>query len=414
MSSVLVVEEMTGRRRKVTLKGAGLPFQGASWTGTMNVVTQWNPGNPEATQHVLSPQELPSAWEGEWNTNRLVSAPCTFSEAGEAEQTISFANTLVEIFDSIRRGGQLLRVVWAEQRTISTAEGGVAVNREFKISRIGRLTEFRIDPARMDDIPWSMTFDWAGRGENQRKTTDLTGDSIIAASRRAIAAQTEVASFYQSLSLLRGRDGVKNATSAFRLGDLEAIADGPRQLVDDFSQTVNSLTNRMKGLGDLILKVRETPAAIAGQAVDVATNAVSVANQFVDAISRESPEAWSTRNKVSNLTRAASYFGEGQTQAEYMSRANDRFARTARRRANAQSPVASRTSPSNQSDILAVHVPRQGETLHSISLRYYEADLSSELARANGLPAYTITPPTRVPLVIPTRTALEAQQASNV
>lgn len=422
MASVLVVEELTGRRRKVTLKGAALPFQGAAWAGQTVVMTQWNPGNPEATQHVLSPQELPSSWEGEWNTNRIAAAPSTFSEGGAQEETVVFANQFADIFDSIRRGGQLLRVTWQEQRTIRThpTTGGIGetgqaieINREFKLTRVGRLTQLEINPARMDDIAWMMTFDWSGRGENQRKVMDLRGDSVVMASRRSIAEQNAVVTRITQDSL-RQRDRVANATSPFRLGDLEALAEGPRELVDDFARTANSLTNRMKQVGDLINTVRETPAAIAGQAVDVATNAVAVANQFVDTISREGPEAMSTRNKVSNLTRAASYYGKSQTQAELMASAAERFARTVRQRRNVALGLTRFGNNTTTSDVLAVHVPRDGETLHNIAMRYYEADLSAELARANGLPSYTIEPPQRIPLIIPTRTSLEGQQASAV
>jgi len=423
VASVLVVEELTGRRRKVTLKGGALPFQGASWAGQTVVMTQWNPGNPEATQHVLSPQEMPSSWVGEWNTNRIAAAPSTFSEGGAQDETVVFANQFADIFDSIRRGGQLLRVTWQEQRNIKTgaqrtalgvvAAEGTEVSREFKITRVGRLTQFEISPARMDDIMWSMTYEWSGRGENQRKVLDLRGDSIVMASRRSIAEQNATATVILGDSL-RQRHHVANATTPFRLGDLEALADGPRDLVDDFARTANSLTNRMKQIGDLINKVRETPAAIAGQAVDVATNAVSVANQFVDTISREGPEAMSTRNKVSNLTRAASYYGKSQTQAELMAAAGERFARTVRQRRNVMLGLTRFGNNTTVSDVLAVHVPRDGETLHNISMRYYEADLSAELARANGLPSYTIEPPQRTPLIIPTRTSLEGQQASAV
>jgi len=422
VASVLVVEELTGRRRKVTLKGAALPFQGAAWAGQTVVMTQWNPGNPEATQHVLSPQELPSSWEGEWNTNRIAAAPSTFSEGGAQEETVVFANQFADIFDSIRRGGQLLRVTWQEQRTIRThpTTGGIGetgqaieINREFKLTRVGRLTQLEINPARMDDIAWMMTFDWSGRGENQRKVMDLRGDSVVMASRRSIAEQNAVVTRITQDSL-RQRDRVANATSPFRLGDLEALAEGPRELVDDFARTANSLTNRMKQVGDLINTVRETPAAIAGQAVDVATNAVAVANQFVDTISREGPEAMSTRNKVSNLTRAASYYGKSQTQAELMASAAERFARTVRQRRNVALGLTRFGNNTTTSDVLAVHVPRDGETLHNIAMRYYEADLSAELARANGLPSYTIEPPQRIPLIIPTRTSLEGQQASAV
>jgi hypothetical protein len=56
-------------------------------------------------------------------------------------------------------------------------------------------------------------------------------------------------------------------------------------------------------------------------------------------------------------------------------------------------------------DLIAVIVPRQGETLLGISKRYYQEDMSWELARANGLPGDTIVPP-RQPIVIPVRSVL--------
>jgi hypothetical protein len=415
-ASVLEIEELTGKKRKISLRGAGLPFQGATWTGETNVVTQWNAGNPEATQHVLSPQELPSSWEGEWNTTRLLAAPSSFAEKNGADNDVVFAYSLVDIFESIRRGGQRLRVTWSTnvQTQFFGDEPGAVRSRSFKVTRVGRLTSFAFSPDRLDDISWSMTFDWLGRGEPQRKTLRRKEEDVLSASRRAQAAQNELVAQIE-LASIRGQNRRKNEVSAFRLGDLEALADGPRQLVDDFARSVNSITNRMKNLGDLVLKVRDTPAAIAGQAVDVATNAVSVANQFVDAISRDGPEAWSTRNKVSNLTRAADYYGKSQTQAELMSSVAEEMARAARRRRSANVPQRNRyASTATTNDVLAVHVPREGETLLSISMRYYEADLSAELAVANGLPAYTIEPPMRVPLVIPTRSVLESRETESV
>lgn len=409
-ASVLIVEELTGKRRRVTLRGGGLPFRGAQWSGELSVMTQWNAGNPEATQHVLAPQEMPSSWEGEWNINRLVSTPCLFTEQGGSDQNVVLPYSLVDIFDSIRRGGQLLRVTWTE---VSPGTAGLPP-RDYSIKRQGRLTEFTVRPERKDDIPWSMTFDWVGRGENQRRGLARDAD-VFGASRSVVAAANAAIARIQQ-NALRSRDGVQNATTRFRIGDLEALADGPIQLVDSFARTATGIVNRVKQLGDLIIKVRETPAAIAGQGIDVATNAVSVANQFVDRISREGPEAWNTKNKVSNLTRAASYYGDSQTQAELMAGVAQEYANSLRRRRSSflQSRGSRTGSPATANDIIAVHIVREGETLHSISMRYYETDLSAELARANGLPAYTIEPPRRQPLIIPTRTSLEARQSDSV
>jgi hypothetical protein len=414
VASVLVIEELTGRKRRLTLKGGGLPFQGATWGGEATVSTQWNPGNPEATQQVLGAAEMPSSWEGEWNTNRLLEAPSTHREGSGVEQEVVFPDKLSDLMDSIRKGCQLLRVTWQEHRVVQSATArGQSVDRQWRVVRVGRLTEFSFSPERMDDVAWSATFDWMGRGEARRAQLDLRGDSRVSASRRAIAAQNAAVTAIES-ARIRKRDGVANAVGHYRIGDLEAFADGPRQLVADFAQSARALTDRMRELGDLVIKVRETPAAIAGQAIDVATNAVAVANQFVDQMSREGPEAMSLQNSVSSLTRAASYYGEAQTQAELMAAAAERFARTVRRRRHPQLGSAAHASRSGESEVLAVHVVREGDTMFSISQRYYGDDLSAELCRANGLPEYTIEPPTRVPIVVPTRTTLDSQQARGV
>jgi hypothetical protein len=65
-------------------------------------------------------------------------------------------------------------------------------------------------------------------------------------------------------------------------------------------------------------------------------------------------------------------------------------------------------------DNFQIHIPRADETMLTIAQKYYGSpDLADELAIANGLPGYTITPP-RMPLIIPTRRNLEESTRNRV
>lgn len=409
-ASAVTVEELTGTKRRVELVGSGLPFQGAGWAGLQNVVTQWNAGNPEATQQVLGPQEMPSSWEGEWTTTKLASSPCGFAEAGGANQTVVFPDTLVQIFELLRRGGQLLRVTWNNESLIELADGS-QLPREFKVTRIGRLTEFEFNPDRMDDIHWRMTFDWAGRGEQQRKVIRSKGEDLIALSRsNIIAAAAAVAAIQAPIRT--------DPPNRFRLGDLEAFTNAPLALVDDFARSANAISNRFKQLGDLVIDLKELPSAIANRGLDVAINATSVAAQFADELSREGPEAQTAKAKVSNLMKTGKYFSETQDGADRVADSSIEFSATIRRKRAANSRggglgTSSSSAKAKPNEILAIHVPRQDDTFFSIAKKYYGEDLSAELAKVNGFPSYQIKPP-RVPIVVPVRSVLDVQSKDRV
>lgn len=407
-TSVLEIEELTGKRRRLLLRGASLPFRGATWGGTHLVSTQWNPGNEEATQQVLGPQELPSDWEGEWNTTRLISTPALFTNESGNANDVATAGTLHEIMESLRFDGQLLRVVW----TGSINSDGTP-QREKRITRIGRLTEFvgRFDTN--DDLRWNATFTWISRGKRQPKTIEVRGDNLLIAARAAIVKQTELVQEIE-LARLRAANERKNAASTFSLGQLEAFVDGPLETLDSFARFATSVTSRLRTIGELLIKVRDTPAAIVGRLADVASNTVAVTNQFLDEASRLGPEQTSTRNKVSNMTRNAAYISRGQTSAQQVAAINADLGRRARARRSGLASGTSRSNVVEKEDLVEVHIPRQGETMMSIALKYYgDADLAAPLAKSNGLPSFTVTPP-RIPIIIPTRTVLEKNLGNTV
>lgn len=405
-ASTLTIEELTGKKRRLVLTGAGLPLKGAAWQRNTVLNTTWNPGNPEATQHVLSPTLEPSEWNGVWHTEQLMQTPAELYD-GQGVRRVALAFELDEVFESFNVGAQLLRVTWTNVIQRSSANR-IARADTFKKVRVGRIASYTGKFHHADWCEWTLNFEWTGVGEPPKKTLEFRSDDLVAAFRASMAAQ-EAASKAIFDDAIRKQANVQGAASTFSLGQLEAFVDAPLQLVDQFGRVAQSFTNRMKQIGDLVIKTRDLPASIASRAFGVATNAVAVSNQFIDQISRKGPEQVTASNRLSVLTRTASYYGRAQTQAQLVSAQNLRLQQQMRRRRS----MSSQTTDSNGNiaragDLLAIHFPRDGETMKTISRHYYQTtELDQDLCRSNGLEPQTIIPPKRRPLIIPTRSTFE-------
>ena len=411
-TSAITIEELTGKKRRLYLIGGGLPLKGAAFTSATVVSTSWNNGNPEATQQVLTAQELPSDWQGVWRTPQLLTAPCVFDDP-EGHHQIGLAFELKQVVDNMRLAGQLLRVTWVNEIQRLNVDGTSGQLDSHKEVRLGRLVEFDAKYSTLDEIQWSATFEWTSRGGQSQKSVEFRGEDLIAATRDAMQKQDAVSKAVSEARLRALQaDGFrrKNYANQFTLGQLEQVANAPLDIVDSFATAANSVSNRMQKLGDIILQVRDIPAALAGKAFDVATGAVGTATSFCDRISQKGPEQQVAGSKLSTLTRTASYFSGVQTQAQLMEASNNTLAQQARRRRSMLAGTSN--APANypkSGDVMTVHLPRDGETMSSIADKYYKADLGAELSKANGLPAYTVKPPRRMALIIPTRSVLESR-----
>lgn len=405
-SSVVIIEEQAGQRRRINLTGSALPLQGAGWSGENAMSTEWNPGNPEATQHVLNPKEMPSDWDFVWRTVRLIRSPAILSNGGNITQ----AHDLAILMEDICRAGMLLRVTWSAGAANQSQNSA----RQVRIGR-ARTWEFKYD--RPDDIEASINWEWIGRGLDQPKASSIRGTSDLSARDAAQRASDAVARTILVNAMRRRALAAANSADKFTLGQVEALAAAPLALMDQMAHSANGISNRVGRIGDIINTVRETPAAIAGRALDVANNALSTATQFLDEVSREGPETQATRNKASILTRTATYFSGAQTQTDLMTAAYLQLAEQSRHRRSgvvASAGSSRRGDQMRNEDNFQVHIPRDGETMAAIAKRFYgDADLADELSVANGLPGYTIVPP-RVPLIIPVRRALDDSNRNRV
>lgn len=412
-SSTIVIEELTGDKRKVGLIGAALPFQGAAWGSQMRLSTKWYVGNnAEATQQVLGPIELPSEWEGEWNTTRMIVDPSWFtSAAGAPQQAIVRASTMREILDVLFNAGTRLRVTW------STGSDDDARS----IMREGRAAEWTFKHIRMDDIQWQIKFEWISRGRVMQRAIALRGEDVDAAVRDAKAKFADAVSkaLSDQASAKQSKRAQNPPATTFTLGDIEAFANGPMKMLQSFTRFGDAITNRLKHIGDLALKMRGLTAELAGECVDTATNAVAVCTQFCDAISQPAPETLALQNKVSNLLQTTSYFGSAEDNVNEATDSAVVLLERSRDRGASRPTGSGRTkSSAAPADIIGVWIARKGDTYASISLMFYQTpDYGYAIAKVNknSLPpvvpvggglkrkpvAFAVAPPVGAVLIIP-------------
>lgn len=411
--STLTIKELTGQKRVVTLRGPSLPFQGASWGGQQRVTTTWYPGNAsEATQHVLGPTEKESTWDGSFTTTLMLRTPTKFEDpGGAAPQSIVRANTLATLLEDIFRLGQRLRVEWQNTiaRSTTLPDGqvitSVLAEETFKVVREGRAAEWDFNYERADDIDWTITFDWLSRGATQQKILTTRTETTVAQVTELVIVAQNVAIELDILIGKLTRERPEDFPTTLSLDDIENFLNGPKDLMADFAQSANRISNRFAKIGELIQQTRTLPVSIANQALDVANNAVAVAGQFVDTIGSRPPELNVANARISQLSKSTEAISDSIDQASSLQDAAIRM-----------KTIVQDASSSNQT-ILAVHVTRgvvdipalglRGEIVNSISSNFYGTpDHAASLLRANNLPLSQLFIERGKVIIIPTLDAI--------
>lgn len=407
MKSTFVIRELAGQKRIVTLNGAGLPKQGsAGWGGTNKMATTWYPGNTsQATQQMLGGQEKASTFEGFWRSTQLVRTPAIFEPFPGRQVKLAFADGLREVVEDMLRSGVLLQVYWVN------AEAATFGGRS--IQRLGRASDWNFTYDRMDDLAWTITFEWTSRGLGQQKALAIREDGTNQAAIAAFEATTiAVNDAVNQTKMNLSRRGKPNSASKFTLEQLGGVLDAPKRLMKDFSQSMNRLSNRLTKLGELVSKVRGMPYEIAAQSLDIATGAVQAANKFNDALTRTPPEVADLQHSLKSLLRAASYTKGGKDAADIVVANSIRSSMELRkqidsRRASGEGGKAFPTGGNAQATLngnktqVQVHLVKQGDTLISIAMTYYGVPEGAYgIAVGNGLSLKAIPPVGKV-LIIP-------------
>lgn len=401
--SSMTVEELEattpgGKPRVLVLLGGGLPgMEQAEWGGESKVVTTWYPGNGiEASQQVLGPREVPSQWAGEWNRTRLGRAPCVYRDETGTQRKIVDPGELWNILDDFRIAGVRLRVTWAVKGREFVGRGstGKDVPVDFQVVREGRLAMLKVTPARHTDIKWSAEFHWASRGRRQDRVVSTRKDEDLSSASSAVTKEIEALEFFVDAKIRSIKSDVRLSAHNLTLGQLESMAGAPLRAVDRAMANLRHNVNQFKRIGNIAKKLAATPDAIANSVMDFARNTQAVANQFRDERGRTPIELQARRQKVSDMARAAKYFGrieDGmQTTAQASSDLDLRLRRALVAGANQGTIGIRESSTTRAGEIISVHVCREGDTPQRVSSKFYgNPDQAEPLLRANRLPLHT-------------------------
>lgn len=292
----MLIEELTAapgkRPRTVTLQGPGLPFQGAKWGGSAPIPTEWYSGNgDEATQQHMGPEEAPSSWQGEWNRTRMGKAPSLATGADGEQITVVDPDTLATLLEDMWRAGARLRVTWTQASDDPSGRG--------KKVREGRASTWNFAYTRIQDIAWEVTFVWQSRGQRVQTVTSVRDGALAASAAKMNLAHADLASQTATATFIESNSAIYKSASTFTLGQLESIASAPTALAHQLQQKVLQVESQMQQVVDIAQTLDSTPQAIAGTAINIARNAVALANQFVDQLGSVPVEVMQTAGKSS-------------------------------------------------------------------------------------------------------------------
>ncbi len=336
------IEEQTGARRRVLLRGRALPYQGVSWGGEQRNKVTWYQGNPVASIQVLGPMLDPTEMHGTWKW-RFLEKQVELNGFPGLDGTDLSPTDLVEVFQSLRDAGNDLRVTWGPN------------------TRYGILGKFVPNWIRLQDVEWSMEFIWAGTEPISPKASGVV----------------------EQLPPLQ------QAQKTFDT----AWVQSPVEIFQDFLDTAQTLVNGIRGnMGRLFDAVRASSAALTiPQQVAFAANAATLS------LARE---AETLNSQMSDIpyTRAQSSDGVVpvlRMQAYRTTMSGQARNISARARRQTQQFLAA-VFP----DAVAVIIVPQTTSLRAISITYYgTADSWQVIADQNGLSGSIV--PEGTVLVIP-------------
>jgi hypothetical protein len=387
-ASSVTIEEIQGAQgsppRVVVLSGPSLPFQGAAWGGKNALVTEWNPGNgDEATQQDLGPQELPSQWQGMWNRTLMGKHPAR-SFTGGAIIDVVDPDSLVNLLEDIYRGGLRLRVTW----TLESSNEAQSVSG--KKVREGRAGQWEFKYTRLQDIAWSTAFEWQSRGRRVQTVTSVRDGTASAVSAGANVLMANLRSKIETAKAIASNPDILNSASTLSLGQLEAIANGPSELVAQLQRSTEQLQTQLKQAAGIAETLATQPLAVETTLTNIAKNAKATFLQFQDNMAVIPLEYKSQNQTVADLLRAHQYFSDVENASEKAATAAlIMIAQLERKRPPA--PGAGQLSTQGTSasigNVLAVYSCRDGDTPQKISQRYYGSpDHAVDILQANRLP----------------------------
>lgn len=309
--SSLTIEEVEleggATPRRVTLRGGGLPKMGEfPITGKQRVKTRFPIGNPEGTQHVLGPTEAPGSISGEWHHGMLLAAPCTI-EDDNGVRRVTQPVRLMSVLEDMIRGGALLRVTWATRIHVPLVE-------DIKYVREGRATSYDFRPDTLEDVKWTIDFEWIGRGETPPQAIlnedfYVNAEDMLARSDAALDVVMRELTPQQGVGLPPRVDAL---TTASRWTD--RVLSGMRRF-QNTARRLNDTVQRVLAVRNQVAKIASTGVAISADYVALCTRThyefqrtpteLSVARLRAGDVARATKAVYTQEQNLTSVTNAA-------------------------------------------------------------------------------------------------------------
>lgn len=345
----LGIKELSGRGRAIKLTRRALPIGPFELSGSLKVEITRYAGNPIATGTVTGTEEEPTTISGEWkdkyirgitfnaDTNTSESAPAA-SVSGRSIETVE---ELVELFDDVRRSGQLLEVTWG------------------RVTRKGFLKSFKQTWKNTNDCGWSCTFEWVSQGEAPANSPPVDaprpGDA-----RRAMRDTTDALA--------------------------DAMDDRPASVLDRYRAAFDTANRAVSQAGAILDQYEGAIGGYIGDAtapLDLVRNCMSLAGavagkaqEVIDLFEFVAPEEFFLGDFIDGsvasdgtvtLPPIADNFGQQLLHIGYSTEAVYQ-ARVLKRQASIEQRALGATL---ESDLLGVYYARGDDTLRDVSRRYY-------------------------------------------
>lgn len=345
----LVIEELTGDRRRIRMRDRALPSRqsGFRFERVHAVDTQWQQGSPVGTQQPQGAELKPTRISGTWKDRYIdTDSPGVLASApGTDEVPIATARNVASLFDDVCLKGQTVVVTYLD------------------VTRVGILTMFAWDPKTPYDVDWEAEFEWQSDRVSAGRVSSVVSQDHGARARDVSgnAAQLEEATDFSATSVPLDPDAT----------------DGLGSQVDSVMQAAQAAEDAAFGVSDAVNDPVSSALSTAGAFGVVADNAVACA----ETIQARTYRSWV---RVSSLADQAS-IAVGQVLATVAALWDVLFA--ARETERAATRHRLELARQAQGESARVVRARQGDDLRSLAQREgLSADDWPELADYNDLP----------------------------
>lgn len=340
----LVIRELTGDKREIYLTGRALPERPIEFSGEQQLDVSNYPGSPISTAQVLGAREAGTTLRGWWK-ERYVAEHVASGGVPYAQldyQAVNGVRELAELFDDVRRKGQMLLLQWAH------------------LARHGHLKRFTQKWHTVYDLEWEAEFVWVSQAETDLDLTATTPE----------LSYSSVAS--SSLVELESAGGA--ATDA---GAMLSMSSG-------FAQDLRDAAAQAQEMLDSV-------AGVANGAAGAATDPLVAARQLAGVLGYAAGAAWDVEQAMRSKVDAARCAGEdiwkvgvgAACAGAWVGRQVRRAFRAVRHNsARRSAELLQASSP----DLKAVVRARPGDDLRALATRHYGTPSSwRALAKFNGL-----------------------------